>query len=67
MEKEQRLFPLEKHIRRLTLAADEEVCLPTNNPYRTKANQYHNCGEDGASDELCRGSHWRNDAWEHNA
>ena len=63
MEKEQRFFPLEKHIRRLTLVVDEEVCLPTNYPYRTKTNQYHHCGEDGAGDELCGGSHWGIDTW----
>jgi hypothetical protein len=67
MEKEERLFPLEKHIRRLTLVAKEEICLPANYPYRAKTNQYHNCGEDGAGDELCRGSHWKYGTRKHNA
>jgi hypothetical protein len=67
MEKEERLFPQEKHIRRLTLVAKEEICLPANYPYRTKANQHRNCGEDGAGDEFCRGSHWGCDTWKHNA
>jgi hypothetical protein len=66
MEKEECLFPQEKHIRRLTLVAKEEICLPANHPYRAKTNQYHNCGEDGAGDELCRGSHRGYGTWERN-